>query len=105
MALPDRKDPGYLPSRDPSVMTARDVLSAVRTYGDESTLPATPAASPLYELIDRAEAQAMGPLSAVSLRELAMGRNPDPRTPNPGEAGNGNPSATPAPGKPSPGPA
>jgi hypothetical protein len=41
-------------------MTARDVLSAIRTYGDESTLPPRRRA-PLYELIDRAEAQAMGP--------------------------------------------
>jgi membrane protein len=97
----DRKDPGYLPSRDPSVLTARDVLSAMRTYGDESTLPSTPNAAPLYELIDRAEAQAMTPLSAVSLRELAALRALPPAPPAPGGNGNGAPSAapSPAPGK------
>lgn len=101
VSLPERKDPGYLPSKDPSVMTARDVLSAVRTYGDESTLPANPAADPLYDLIDRAEAQAMAPLSAVTLRELsAVPRLPGPSA-APGGNGNGAPSASPepAPGK------
>jgi membrane protein len=99
VALQDRKDPGYLPAKDPSAMTARDVLTAVRTFGDEATLPALPTATPLYELIDRAEAQAMGPLSEVSLRELAA----VPRLPAPSSGGNGNgaPSAapSPAPGK------
>jgi hypothetical protein len=62
-------------------------------------LPSTPAAQPLYELIDRAEAQAMGPLAAVTLRELAAA----PRLPGPAPGGNGNgsPAAAPepAPGK------
>jgi membrane protein len=71
VTLPDRKDPGYLPARDPAVMTARDVLVAVRTFGDEMTLPNGPATAPLYQLIDQAETEAMGPLSSVNLRELA----------------------------------
>jgi len=97
VALQDRKDSGYLPAKDPSAMTARDVLSAIRTFGDEATLPAMPTAAPLYELIDRAEAQAMGPLSEVSLRELAAA----PRLPGPAPAsggnGNGAPAASPSP--------
>jgi membrane protein len=111
VALQDRKDPGHLPAKDPSVMTARDVLSAIRTFGDEATLPA---AAPLYELIDRAEAQAMGPLSEVSLRELAAApRLPGPSSappaggasegkPAPASGGNGNGSTaapSPTPGK------
>jgi hypothetical protein len=80
-------------------MSARDVLGAVRRFGDESTLPSTPAAQPLYELIDRAETQAMGPLAAVTLRELAAApRLPGP-APAPGGNGNGAPAATPTPGK------
>ncbi|MBI3858209.1 MAG: YihY family inner membrane protein [Planctomycetes bacterium] len=97
VTLPDRKDPGYLPSRDPGVLTARDVLAAVRSYGDEATLPSSPAAKPLYDLIDRAEAEAMGPLSTVTLRELAAKRAPESGLPNPGTAGTVNPA--PAPGK------
>lgn len=103
--VPERKDRGYLPARDPSVMTARDVLSAVRSFGDDSTLPSMPEAQPLYELIDRAEAQAMGPLSTVTLRELAVVRALPPSSAPPGGAsegkpggnGNGAPSAAPSP--------
>ena len=100
VTLAERKDPGYLPSKDPSTITARDVLAAIRTYGDGSTLPANPGANPLYELIDRAEALAMAPLSAVTLRELAAVRPPAPPVQAP------EPTApAPAPGNASPGPA
>lgn len=71
VTLPDRKDPGYLPARDPAVMSARDVVNAVRTYGDEATLPNGEVTAPLYALIDHAESEAMAPLAAVTLRELA----------------------------------
>jgi membrane protein len=96
--LTERKDPGYLPARDPSVMTARDVLAAVRSFGDASTLPNGSSTAPIYQLIDRAEAVAMGPLAGVTLRELATKRNPESGIPNPGESGSGNP------GKPDPDP-
>ena len=100
VVLTDRKDPGYLPARDPSVMTARDVLAAIRTYGDEATLPSGSGAAPLYELIDRAEAGAMNHLSSVSLRDLAATtpRNPECRPEAPAESGNGS-AAAPEPGK------
>ena len=84
VSLPDRKDPGYLPALDPGVMTAKDVLKAVRTYGDPATLPNGKASSAIYLLIDAAETQAMGPLAAVTLRELAANGNPVP-VPAPGK--------------------
>lgn len=91
--LPDRKDPGYLPARDPALMTAKDVLTAVRTFGDEVTLPTVPAAAGIYELIDRAETDAMGPLSEVSLRELATRK----ASPAPAQARPENGSSSPVP--------
>jgi membrane protein len=90
VTLPDRKDPGYLPARDPAVMTARDVLAAVRSFGDASALPNGAATGPIYQLIDRAEAVAMGPLSTVTIRELATTKSPESRIPSPGETGSGN---------------
>ena len=96
VTLPDRKDPGYLPARDTAVMTARDVLQAVRTFGDAGTLPNGPSTGPLYELIDRAEADAMGPLATRPALECP----PPPSAEGNGKPGNGAPStSTPAPGK------
>ncbi len=95
--LSDRKDPGYLPARDPALMTAKDVVAAVRSFGDCTTLPGGPAAAPLYELVDQAENVAMGPLSAVNLRELAT--RPLPALPAPSGNGHGAPSTSPSPGK------
>lgn len=99
VTLTERKDPGYLPSRDPSLMTARDVLAAVRTFGDVATLPTSPTSAPIYQLIDRAEADAMGPLAAVTLRDLSATRAAMP--PAQESPGNGSPSGSsaPAPGK------
>jgi membrane protein len=104
VTLPDRKDQGYLPARDTAVLTARDVVEAVRTFGDPADLPNSPAVAPLYELIDHAESEAMRPLSAVTIRELAL--RPAPQAPPPapqdgnGKPGNGAPAApSPAPGK------
>jgi membrane protein len=94
VTLPDRKDPGYLPAKDPAVLTARDVINAVRRFGDEMTLPAGPGADPLYQLIDRAESEAMGPLAAATLRELATVRPAPPPSPAP--------AAGPSPGAPAP---
>jgi len=71
VALTDQKDAGYLPAKDPGVLTARDVISAVRTYGDPGVLPNGERSEAIYKLLDRAEAEAMGPLQAVTLRELA----------------------------------
>ncbi|HLY10336.1 MAG TPA: YhjD/YihY/BrkB family envelope integrity protein, partial [Planctomycetota bacterium] len=68
VTLPDRKDAGYLPAKDPTVTSARDVVAAIRTYGDPGALPSGGAAESIYRLIDRAEAEAMGPLSTVSIR-------------------------------------
>jgi DNA-binding IscR family transcriptional regulator len=84
VTLTDRKDPGYLPARDPGSLSARDVLAAVRTFGDAATLPNGPLTAPIYQLIDRAEADAMGPLAAVTLRELATKRPAEGGIPLPG---------------------
>jgi membrane protein len=81
VTLTDRKDPGYLPARDPAVITARDVLAAIRTFGDTGTLPNGAATAPLYQIIDRAEAVAMEPLAGVTLRELATRQAPPPAAP------------------------
>jgi membrane protein len=72
VALPGRKEPGFVPARDPGVMTARDVLSAVRTYGDGCPLPAGPATAAAHRLVNEAEEQASASLSRVTLRQLAV---------------------------------
>lgn len=72
-----RKDPVYLPARDPSRMTAREVVEAIRNDGDPATLPQGPDLQAIYALLDRAEGQAYAPLEGVSLRELAA---PPPAT-------------------------
>ena len=95
VTLPDRKDPGYLPARDTSVMTAKDVLVAVRSFGDKATLPNGPHTGHLYELIDRAETEAMGPLSGVTIRDLAT--RPAIECPPPPPSGNGNGNGASAP--------
>jgi membrane protein len=71
VASADRKDPGYLPARDPGVLTAHDVLLAVRTHGDPFTLPEGPQAAAVCRLVDEAERQAVGALARATLRELA----------------------------------
>jgi len=78
VTLADQKDAGYLPSQDPSVTTARDVIAAVRRFGDQGTLPGGEGSAAIYRLLDRAEAEAMRPLSAVTLRELATRQSPAP---------------------------
>lgn len=85
VTLTDRKDAGYLPAKDPGVLTARDVVSAVRTFGDRGALPKGERSEAIYQLLDRAEAEAMAPLAAVTIRELAAKaegqiRNADPET-------------------------
>jgi membrane protein len=103
VSLPDRKDHGYLPARDTAVLTARDVIEAVRRFGDPADLPEAPSLQPLYELIDHAEAEAMRPLSSVTVRELAL--RPPPQALPPasqggnGKPGNGAPSPSPEPKK------
>ena len=100
VTIPDRKDQGYLPARDPGVMTARDVVAAVRTFGDPATLPASPEAARIYQLLDRAEGDAMGPLGAVTMRELAVRQAALPPAPDGnGKPGNGSASSSPSPGK------
>ena len=95
VALPARKEPGFLPARDPGVMTARDVLAAVRSFGDPATLPDGSTAGSIYRLIDEAEGQATATLSRVTLRELALQERPP--APGPALAGNGNGDASQAP--------
>jgi membrane protein len=90
VTLPDRKDQGYLPARDTAVLTARDVLAAIRTFGDESDLPEGASVAPLYELVDHAEAEAMRPLSSVTIRDLALRPVPQALPPT-SEGGNGKP--------------
>jgi membrane protein len=73
-----KKDPVHLPARDPAQMTAREVVEAVRNHGDPAALPEGPGPRAVYELLDRAEAQAYAPLAGVSLKELA-GAPPPPK--------------------------
>jgi membrane protein len=80
VTLPDQKDAGYLPSKDPTLTSARDVVAAIRTYGDPGTLPNGASSESVYRLIDCAEAEAMGPLSSVSIRDLAA-RHAPPSSP------------------------
>ncbi len=72
VALPGRKEPGFVPAQDPGVMTAREVLAAVRTYGDGCPLPEGPATAAAYRLINEAEEQATASLSRVTIRQLAV---------------------------------
>lgn len=65
------KDPGLVPARDPSVMTARDVLHAVRRFGDRLTLPEGDGAPAVYRLVDEAEERATADLARVTLKELS----------------------------------
>jgi membrane protein len=67
----DVKDPGLVPARDPSVMTARDVLHAVRRFGDRLTLPEGDGAPAVYQLVDEAEERATADLARITLKELA----------------------------------
>ncbi len=96
VAHPNRKELGYLPARDPGVMTVRDMLTAVRAYGDPATLPDGSAAASMYQLIEEAEGQASALLSSVTLRELAVRSIPDP-SPKVAGAGNGDTAMVPAP--------
>lgn len=103
VTLPDRKDPGYLPARDPALLTARDVLRAIRGFGDGARLPTGPGTDDLYRLVDRAEAQAMGPLGEVALRDLAL-RQAAPGEPRSTEAQGGAGAAKRGPAEPGPSP-
>jgi membrane protein len=96
VALPGRKEPGYLPARDPGVMTVRDMLQAVRAYGDPATLPDGTLAAAMYQLIEEAEGQASETLSRVTLRELAV-RSDSVPAPGPAESGSGATAMPPAP--------
>lgn len=71
VTLSHQKDAGYLPSKDPTMTTAKDVVAAVRNYGDPGSLPTGEKAEFVYKLLDQAESEAMVPLASVSLRELA----------------------------------
>ncbi|KAF0243472.1 MAG: hypothetical protein FD180_3362 [Planctomycetota bacterium] len=65
------KDPGYMPARDPAVLSARDVLHAMRSFGDAYALPNGKETAAVYQLVDQAEARATDALAGVSLKELA----------------------------------
>ena len=60
-----------LPARDPGVLTARDVLWAIRNYGDPCSLPVGEEANQVYRLMDRAEEEATQVLAKSTLKELA----------------------------------
>ena len=97
VAIQGRKDPGFVPARDPGVMTARDVLAGVRSYGDAASLPEGPAAEALYRLIDEAEGQATGMLARHTLRELAIEAD-ESRIKDQGSRPSPDPGLPPAPG-------
>lgn len=100
VALPGHKEPGFLPARDPSVLTAHDVLAAVRSYGDPASLPDGSMAGSIYALLDQADGEARASLSRSTLRELAMGTWESSAAPAPESDGNGEGSrgaAAPAP--------
>jgi membrane protein len=65
------KDPGLVPARDPSAMTVRDILHAVRGYGDPLTLPEGDGAPAVYRLVDEAEERATADLARITLKELS----------------------------------
>lgn len=67
----DAKDPGLIPAQDPSETTVRDILRAIRSFGDPFALPDGPDSARVYRLIDEAEEAATGPLAQVTLKELA----------------------------------
>jgi hypothetical protein len=99
VALPDRKEPGYLPARDPGVMTVRDMIQAVRSYGDPATLPDGTIAASMYHLIEEAEGQASERLCRVTLRELAVQSDPASQPASDvalAESGNGDTAMPPA---------
>lgn len=73
VALGDRQDPGFVPARDPSRMTALDVLRAVRSHGDGFALPSANGSAAVYRLVEEAEARATESLSKATLRDLAGG--------------------------------
>jgi hypothetical protein len=77
------KDPGLVPARDPSEMTARDVLQAVRRFGDRLALPDGDGAPTLYRLVDEAEERATADLAQVTLKELAARTRADATAPTP----------------------
>ena len=72
----DGEDPGLVPGRDPASLTARDVLHAVRTYGDRCELPRGKDSEAIYALVDRVETSAMELLTERTLKELAAGASP-----------------------------
>ncbi len=81
----DVKDPGLIPARDPSVLTVRDILTAMRSYGDPFILPDGAASLSIYRLVNEAEATATEPLSKVTLKDLTakVGAPPAPPAPPP----------------------
>ena len=92
----DGMDPGLMPARDPGVLTARDVLGAIRNYGDPCALPAGEEANQIYRLMDRAEEEATQVLAKSTLKELARknGKNEEGKEPSTEERG---PGASPPP--------
>ena len=73
----DGMDPGLMPGRDPGTLTARDVLAAIRNYGDPCALPGGEQADKVYRLIDRAEEEATEALGRTTLKELAAKNEQD----------------------------
>ncbi len=75
------KDPGLVPGRDPSAVTVRDVLVALRSYGDPLSLPDGQEAAAIYRLVNQAEEEASEVLGRVTLKDLAARGDPPPAPP------------------------
>jgi hypothetical protein len=67
-------DPGLMPARDLSTLTARDVLAAIRNFGDPCALPASPEAQAAARLVDQVEQEATGTLNRTTIKALATVR-------------------------------
>jgi membrane protein len=61
-------DAGLLPGRDPAQLTAKDVLEALRSFGDPCGLPA---GGRVDEVVERASREAGRALDDVTLKDLA----------------------------------
>lgn len=66
-----RGGPGLVPGRDPGDLSARDVIAAIRTYGDRLPPPRGGEARTAYQVVEGAEEKAAAALGARSLKALA----------------------------------